>query len=207
MLYLSLSFVSFSFSFSFSAFLLRRRCMELVVCTFHGLELEMSSFLKCCVSVCVLFIELTTSVLIFRFWRDKLIMNCNFLRESHDDSWLLITVHLFSGRIVMGLFGKTVPKTAGMLAHIWFDSLMVHASLQLILLLYLLLITTCFFLFTENFRALCTGTARILAVHIFYCTSKLSLLSLSPLKYKMVDAIFWSCTRVKESFLRSWPLY
>lgn len=73
-------------------------------------------------------------------------------------SWIWIIVFncvaadLFSGRIVMGLFGKAVPKTAGKLLNVWFIQLNIWFMISKC---YWLL--HCFLFCVENFRALCTG--------------------------------------------------
>lgn len=74
----------------------------------------------------------------------------------------LTQVVVFSGRIVMGLFGKTVPLTAGNLTNnppFKFEPHFINMSVYFMLLH----LDLCFFFFlfsgcAENFRALCTGS-------------------------------------------------
>lgn len=71
-------------------------------------------------------------------------------------SFFILLVHGSAGRIVMGLFGKTVPKTAGVI--VCKDRSIDYTSFMFALLLTL---NVCV-LNAENFRSLCTGKQNIL---------------------------------------------
>lgn len=71
----------------------------------------------------------------------------------------------FSGRIVMGLFGKTVPKTVGKDQNSYSGSPLCRTFCPGTFPTQLLII--CFMCFTENFRALCTGNQVTFSFVIF----------------------------------------